>query len=126
MKKRPRTAISGTHCEHLLGDLFSLGYNEDTHSVLGRLAVEKVPVCPVQVGGRLIQSPLCRVAELIGFDITEWSPADAALPLSQRDVSLQASSCDTSQRKLHLSLQGLSQPMLFFEMMLEMLCCKSC
>lgn len=63
---------------------------------------------------RFVQSPFGRLAKLIGFDITVWSLAGAGLHLSQTDVSLQASPSDTGWRKPHLSLKGLSQPILFF------------
>lgn len=87
--------------------------------------MERVPVYSLKVGGVLFRALFCRLAKLTGFDIAVWSLAGAGLHLSQTDVSLQASPSDTSRRKPRLSLKGLSQPIFFFEMMLETLCCKN-
>lgn len=70
----------------------------------------------------LIQSPFTGWS--IGFDLTAWSLASAALVFQPNRCVSASPPSDTSQRRAHLSLPALPNPDSYVEMVLEMLCFK--
>lgn len=74
-------------------------------------------------GGGLIQSPFAGWS--IGFDLTAWSLASAALYFSQTDVSLPGPHLIQARERLVCLCQLSLNLDSFVEMVLEMLCSKN-